>query len=204
MTIAALSIILFNEGISFAETATTSSQNILPNRPDTLYVRTDHKVADLKFEKEVSIPHEEYTVYINEEKKELYIRTNLFVKSSDDNAPRIEVRKRSSGRTGPDARKRTEELQYNYNVKGDTLLLDEYFTIPAGRKWAADNIGINLYIPEGTILKFDRGAENLLHSYNNFEEKEYSESPGRESGNRSWILTDEGLKAVSKHSAKQK
>ena len=204
MTIAALSIILFNEGISFAESAKTSSQNILPITPDTLYLMTDHKVADLKFEKEFTLPHEGYGVFINEEKKELYIRPYLNVNSSDDDVTRVEVRKRSSGRTRLDAIKKTEELKYNYSVNGDTLLLDEYFTIPAGRRWAADNVGINLYIPEGTILKFDRGAENLLHSYNNFEEKEYSDSPIWESGNSLFVLTDEGLKAMSKKVAKQK
>jgi phage shock protein PspC (stress-responsive transcriptional regulator) len=203
LAIAALSIIFFNEGISFAESAKTSSQNILSDKPDTLYLMTGQKVANLKFEKEFTLPHEEYGVFINEEKKELYIRPFLTVYSSDD-VTKVEVRKRSSGRTKLDAIKKTGELKYNYSVNGDTLLLDEYFTIPAGRKWAADNIGINLYILEGTILKFDRSAENLLHSYNNYEEKEYSDSLKWESGNRSFVLKDGRLKAVSKKSSKQK
>ncbi|MCX6254175.1 MAG: PspC domain-containing protein, partial [Bacteroidia bacterium] len=143
MIIAALAIILFNEGISFAETARTSAETVLPHSPDTLYIMTDHKVTDLKFEKQVSLPHEEYTVFINEEKKELYIRPYLSVNSSDDKVTRVEVRKRSAGRSEIDAMKKTEGLQYNYSIKGDTLLIDEYFTSPAGRKWSADNVGIN-------------------------------------------------------------
>lgn len=50
-TIATLAIILFNEGISFAESASTTSQHILSKSPDTLYVMTDHKIADLKYDK---------------------------------------------------------------------------------------------------------------------------------------------------------
>ena len=50
MTIAALAIILFNEGISFAETGKTTVETVLTKSPDTLYVVTDHKIADLKFE----------------------------------------------------------------------------------------------------------------------------------------------------------
>lgn len=203
LTIAVLAIILFNEGISFAQTAKSSSETVLPNSPDTLYIMGDHKGADLKFEKEISIPHE-YTVFINEEKKELYIRPRLNVYSSDDDDSKVEVIRRSSGRSRLDAMKRTEELQYKYSVHRDTLLLDEYFTIPAGRKWAADEVGINLYIPEGTILKFDRSTENLLRLHDKFESDDFIESSGSESGNRSWVLTDEGLKTVNKHSLKQK
>ena len=204
MTISALAIILFNEGISFAETAKSSTQSILSHSPDILYIKADNKVSDLKFDKELSIKEKGYTVYINEEKKELYIRPFLSINSSDDNVTRLDVRRGSSGRTGLDARKRSEELVFNCGFKGDTLLLDEYFTIPAGRKWSADNVDINLYIPEGTILKFDKTSENLFHTPSDGESEEDHTSARGEYGNRSWIFTDEGLKALSKHKDKQK
>jgi phage shock protein PspC (stress-responsive transcriptional regulator) len=204
MSIAALSIILFNEGISFAETGKSSSQNTLPVSPDTLYIRADKKVSDLKFDKELSLKEEAYTVFINEEKKELYVRPHLCVNRSDENITRVDVRRRSSGRTTLDAQKRTEELLYNYSVNKDTLILDEYFTIPSGRKWSADNVGINLYIPEGAILKFDPASENLLHTRSGFEDEGNSEFVRRNSGNRLWTITEEGLKQVSKNNSRQK
>ncbi len=195
MTIAALTIILFNEGISFAQTGKTTVETVLPKTPDTLYILTDLKIADLKYEKMISLPHEEYTVFLNDEKKELYIRPSLSVDRSDDKATRVEVRKRSSGRTGLEARKKTDQLLYNYNIKGDTLHLDEYFTIPAGRKWSADNIGINIYIPAGSILKFEKDPKILLHSSFRNESDEYPESRW-ESGNSLWIMTDNGLESA--------
>jgi phage shock protein PspC (stress-responsive transcriptional regulator) len=197
VALTALAIILFNEGISFAETAKTSSQKILENSPDTLYIIADKKVSDLKYEKELSLRNEGYTVFINEEKKELNIRPHLTIGNSDNNVTRVEVRKRSSGRSESDARRRTEELLFNYNINQDTLLIDEYFTIPSGRKWAADNIGINLYIPKGTILKFDKASENLLNTRSGFE-NEFSDPkiPGSSKG--LWIFTEEGIKPISK------
>jgi phage shock protein PspC (stress-responsive transcriptional regulator) len=204
MTIAALAIILFSEGISFADTAKSSSQNIFSHPPDTLYMKANNKVSDLKFDNELFFKEDGYNVFINREKKELYIRPYLKVFSSDDNIARVEVRKRSAGRSELDAMKKTEGLIYNYRLNGDTLLLDEYFTIPSGRKWSADNVGINLYIPIGTILKFDSASGNLFHSHNDNEVEEDNDSAVGESGNRSWILTDEGLKAVSNRSVKQK
>ena len=203
MAIAALSIILFNEGISFAQTAKLSTETVLPDSPDTLYIMTDHKISDLKFEKEISIPHDEYTVYINEDKKELYIRPYLSVNSSYDKEIKIVVRKRSAGRTEFDAMKKIEGLRYNYSIKGDTLHMDEYFTSPAGRKWSADNIAINLYIPEGTILKLDKDSRFLFHNRFRNESDDYFESRW-ESGNSSWVMTDEGLEVANKKALKHK
>jgi phage shock protein PspC (stress-responsive transcriptional regulator) len=203
MAIAALTIIGFNEGISFAKTAETSAEIVLKNSPDTIYVMSENKIADLKFEKDFTLPHEEYSVYINDEKKELYIRSYLSVDRSDGKSTRIEVKKRAAGRTEMEAMKKTEGLIYNYRVNGDTLHLDEYFTSPAGRKWSADNVGINLFIPSGTILKFENNPRILLHSSFRNESDEYLESSW-ESGNSLWVMTNDGLEPVAENSVKHK
>jgi hypothetical protein len=192
MSVAALTIILFNEGISFAETGKTSVETVLPKSPGTIYVTTDHKIADLKFEKLISLPHEEYTVWLNEEKKELYIRPYLSVDLSYDKVARIEVRKRSTGPTEMEAVKKAEGLIYNYSVKNDSINIDEYFTIPAGRKWSADEIGIHLYIPEGTIVKFDEYSKIMVHSRFQDSSEDYMESRW-EPGTGKWIMTEDGL-----------
>jgi phage shock protein PspC (stress-responsive transcriptional regulator) len=203
LAIGILTIILFNEGISFAETGKTTVETVLPKSSGTIYVTTDHKIADLKFEKLISLPHEEYSVWLNEEKKELYIRPYLSVDRSYDKFVRIEVRKRSTGRTEMEAVKKTEELIYNYSLKNDSLNIDEYFTIPAGRKWSADEIGIHLYIPEGTIVKFDEYSGILVHSRFHNGSEDYLESRW-ESGNDNWIMTENGLEPLKDKSVNQR
>jgi Putative stress-responsive transcriptional regulator len=203
MTLAILAVISFNEGISFAENAKTSAQNVLSQSHDTLYVMSDQKIEDLKFDKEFTLPHEEYSVFINDGKKELYIRPFLNVDKSDEKLITVEVRKSSAGRTEMDAMKKIDGLQYNYSIKGDTLHLDEYFTSPAGRKWAADNVRINLNIPGGTILKFENGPGFIVHSSFRNETDEYLESRW-ESGNRLWVMTNEGLEPADENSVKHK
>jgi phage shock protein PspC (stress-responsive transcriptional regulator) len=203
LTVAILAVIGFNEGISFAENAKTSAQIVLPHSPDTLYVMSDRKIEDLKFDKEFTLPHEEYSVFINDEKKELYIRPYLDVDKSDNKSTSVEVRKSSAGRTEMDAMKKIDGMRYNYSIKGDTLHLDEYFTNPAGRKWAADNVRINLYIPIGTILKFENGPGVMVHSSFRNERDEYLESRW-ESGNNLWAMTNEGLEPADENSVKHK
>ena len=197
MTIAALSIIGFNEGVSFAETAKSSVETMLTPTPDTLYIHTDNKIADLKYEKEISLPHEEYAVFINDVKKELYIRPYLDVELSDNKATKVEVRKRSAGRTELDATIKSEGLLYNFKLGNDSLNIDEYFTIPAGRKWSADNIGIHLYVPAGTILKFDEASRILVHSHIRDGSEDFFESRW-ESNTGSWKMTDDGLEPLTK------
>ncbi|MGD0755487.1 MAG: PspC domain-containing protein [Bacteroidales bacterium] len=203
MAIAALTIIGFNEGISFAKTAETSAETILKKFPDTLYIMSENKIADLKFEKDFTLPHEEYSVYINDEKKELYVRSYLSVDRSDDKSTRIEVKKRAAGRTELEAMKKTEGLIYNYRVSGDTLHLDEYFTSPAGRKWSADEVGINLFIPVGTVIKFEKNPKILLHSSFRNESDEYLKSTW-ESENGTWVMTRDGLEPNDEYSVKHK
>lgn len=197
MTIAALSIIGFNEGVSFAETAKSSVESVLTRTPDTLYIHTANKIADLKYEKEISLPHEEYSVFINDTKKELYIRPYLDVELSDNKSIKAEVSKRSAGRTELDATKKSEGLLYNFKLVNDSLNIDEYFTIPAGRKWSADNIGIHLYVPAGIVLKFDDASRILVHSHIREGSEDYFESRW-ESNTGSWKMTDDGLEPLSK------
>jgi hypothetical protein len=198
MTIAALSIIGFNEGVSFAETAKSSVESVLTRTPDTLYIHTDNKIADLKYEKVISLPHDDYAVFINDEKKELYIRPYLDVELSDNKTTKVEVRKHSAGRTELDATKKSEGLLYNFKLVNDSLNIDEYFTIPAGRKWSVDNIGIHLYIPAGTILKFDETSRILVRSHIRDGSEDFFESRW-ESNTGSWKMTDNGLEPLTKN-----
>jgi len=105
---------------------------------------------------------------------------------------RIELKKRSSGKTTVEARRKTEELIYNYELVADTLFLDEYFTIPSGRKWSADNIGINLFVPEGTVIKADSESEKLFHSRYSDDSDYDTDYEMQRDG--SWVLTEDGLK----------
>jgi len=203
MCLAALAIIGFNEGVSFAETGKSSTETLLPQTPDTIYITTDHKIADLRYQKQISLPHEEYSVFLNEVKKELYIRPYLSVDLSDDKSTRLEVRKRSTGRNEFEAVRKTESLAFNYSLKKDSLNIDEYFTIPSARKWSADEIGLHLYIPAGTILKFDKTSRILVHTHFHDENEDYLTSRW-ESETGVWVMTPDGLEPLSSGSRNRK
>jgi phage shock protein PspC (stress-responsive transcriptional regulator) len=186
MSAAALSIILFNEGVSFGETEKTSSQEYFNEVPDTLFIRSGRKISDLQVDKEISVPDGDYNVFISDETKEIYIKTHLNISPEEGNYAAVAVRKRSAGRSRMDALERAEKLQYNYNISGNTLFLDEFFTIPANTKWSFDFVTISVNIPEGTIVYMDKTTENLYHSTDD-------DDFVTDSKNRYWLMTDDGL-----------
>jgi hypothetical protein len=202
MAVAALSIIGFNEGISFAKRANLSAEIVIPQAPDTLFVNTYTKISDLKYEKEFSLPHDEYSVFINDELKELYIRPLLDIEISEDKSVSLEVIKSSAGKTEMEASAKTGGLHYNYKLKNDSLNLDEYFTIPSGRKWAADHIEVNLKIPSGTIVKFGKTSSLKVHSVIHDEDGDNMYTRWETaSGIGYWIMTDDGLRKFEKHTS---
>lgn len=203
MAVAALTIICFNEGTSFAQTAKSTVEKVMPHSQDTIYIKSDQKIADLKYNGEIDFPNKEYSVFINDDKKELYIRPYLFVNTSDNKEIRLTVKRRSVGRTETEALIKSEGLIYNYRISGDTLHLDEYFTSPSGRKWSADNIGINLDIPVGSILKFEKNSRLWLHHSIRYDYEEDNESTYTTSGG-SWLMTEDGLKPATENSFKRK
>jgi phage shock protein PspC (stress-responsive transcriptional regulator) len=204
LTLTALAIILFNEGIRFTETARFSTRKVFSHPCDTLYIKTSNKITELKYDKKLSLDNERYIVFISDEKKEIYIRPYLNINYVNDEVAKVEVRKRSSGRSEIVASKKAEELIYDYRINGDTLLLDEYFTIPSGHKWAADNIGIYLTVRKGTILRFDSASETLLTRHSDYEFDEDPHATRWRSGHSLWKTTDGGIKEIDEHYPKLK
>lgn len=201
MAVTALTIILFSQGISFAESADISLPKILPVTHDTLYIMADKKVADLKFNKEFSVPDGEFSAFFVDSVNELYIRPELQLNISEDKSGKVEIRKHSSGRTQEGAVRKAESLMYNYRISKDTIYLDEYFTLPSGSKWTADFINIDLSLPENTVLYFDSSTESLFHERIRIRKGdddtnsyyEYHNNPGR-LRNKYWVISEDGLK----------
>lgn len=192
ISVAALSLILFNEGVSFAETARTSSREIIENPPDKLYIVGGQTTDALNYDKDISIPDENYSLYFRDDNRTLYINTQLSINRSEDKTLKIDIIKRSAGRSKTDARRKAESLIYNFEITGDSLSLDEYFTFPPDSKWSCDNVGVVLYIPEGTLVRFDETTSRMFPP-DRYYDRNYDtdEISGR---TNSWIMTENGLK----------
>jgi phage shock protein PspC (stress-responsive transcriptional regulator) len=197
VSLAALSLILFNEGISFAETASSTSGNVIEKPPHELYIISGNRVADLKYDEEISLPDDDYNVYLEKDDRTLYITSDLELFYSENSSLKLDVRKSSSGRSRPDAVNKAGQLIYNYRMSRDTLFLDEYFTIPPGNKWSVDKVIVRLYIPEGTVIHFDSTTRNMMDHYGYHSLDIEAENEDYDHNDLDWKMTDHGLRRIS-------
>ncbi len=96
--IAVLAMILFNEGVSFSQTG-KSVRDLTRQAPDTLHVLSGRKISDLRSSNYLSLPGEDLNIYFDDDYKELDISPDFDIWQSEDKNARLEIRKRSTGRT---------------------------------------------------------------------------------------------------------
>jgi phage shock protein PspC (stress-responsive transcriptional regulator) len=196
MSICALSLILFNQGISFAETGTRTDETILESKHDTLFLKADKKISSLNIEQEISIPDNEYSLYINKKENLLYGKPQLEIQSSGNSTARITIEKYSHGKTRRDAAEKAGSFIYEHRVSNDTIYLDQYYQVPTNHKWSGSWINIDILVPEGTVIWIDKDAELL------FERWVDNDIDSWELGGKFWKWTRNGPEIASSENSK--
>jgi phage shock protein PspC (stress-responsive transcriptional regulator) len=214
LSITALCILLFNEGITFSETGRSTSTEVFATPPDTLQVVSVRKSKDLEAYKEISLPDSHYAIFISDSSRKLSVGARLSIISVNDKQAKVEIFKQSFGRTKIDAVKKAESLIFGCRISNDTLYIDEYFTLPYGSKWTGDELEVNLYLPEKTVLHFDNTSGDILTErffYKNPDDDESSYSSGYihhndnwRPGNKYWIFSNDEFKEVERAKVKSK
>lgn len=196
MSISALALIMFNQGISFAQTGNRIDQTIIEAGHDTLYLKIDRKISSLKFDQEISVPENEYSLYINKTDNELYGRPELEINFTEDRYAKINVERYSHGKTRREALEKAESFIYNYRISGDTIFLDQFYQVPTDRKWSGSWVEIDIYLPEGTVIWIDRDTEILI------ENRIGNNVNSWEAGDKFWRWTEEGPVRASRDELK--
>ncbi len=100
----------------------------------------------------------------DENDQPLLYSDNLLVDilKSDDSVASLRIRRDADGSSFEDARDRAGEVNYNYALSGNTLELDRFFTTDVKNKVRDQLVRLTLYVPEGTVLAFDRSARDYI------------------------------------------
>ena len=204
LALTGLVMLLFSEGVSFADSSRSSSKIPLNNPGDTICLSSANRVSELISDKTLPFNTEDYSVLINDEKKELYIAPEMEIEASGEEASGVRVKKESYGSSEITAFNKTNDLIYNYEIAGDTLFFDDFFTVPSGRRWSADNIEVTIYLPVGTTLKIDSPLERLLDLNWNTDEDENHYPLVKRGGYSYWTLTDDGLIPAGNNTSSRK
>jgi phage shock protein PspC (stress-responsive transcriptional regulator) len=96
-------------------------------------------------------------------------------------APYIQIERTAEGKSLADARKRAEKIRYNFEIQGNTLILDNYLLTEIENKFRNQKVKIFLYLQEGTIIHPDENTSryseghysNYYFSYDDDNEMHY-------------------------------
>lgn len=84
------------------------------------------------------------------------------IKKSDDSIARIRIRKDSHGNTFENARAKAREIDYNYSVKENEIILNDFLTTATLNKTRDQEVHADIYIPVGSYIAFDESTRRHI------------------------------------------
>jgi len=187
VSVSALVLILFSQGINFAERGFSTERIITEHAPDTLFVKTGRKIADMNFDTEINIPGDNYSLFMLKAENRLFSKPQIEIGGSDEGIFNITIDKIMHGKSRREAVEKAEGLLFNYHLSGDTLYIDQYYEIPSEFRWSGSFIEVTLHLPDKTIIWIDKDAETLFSDY------QPGDIDAWELGDKYWIWKDDRL-----------
>lgn len=133
---------------------TTESEMYMPNATDTLNIQLATSSlwdngANMRMNDMVSTYDDDGNpVLLSDD-----VRFRL--KKSKDTVIRLEIRKEANGPSLAEARAVAEKIDYGYKMEGNTLMLNDFLTTEGKSTFKEQEVRVNLYLPVGTIIKYD-------------------------------------------------
>jgi hypothetical protein len=123
---------------------------------DALYYRQNLRRSTYKEE-----------VTVNGEKVVYASNIKVDVRKSATAESTMVIQKVSRGKNKSKANFNTTKIIYKYQIIENTIVLDAYFLSEYKNLWKDEEINITFYIPENTLVYFDRSTKNFLHHIEN-------------------------------------
>ncbi|GAA4280998.1 PspC domain-containing protein [Gaetbulibacter aestuarii] len=93
---------------------------------------------------------------------------DIIVKSTKDSLASIAVEKSADGRNYETAIERAKNIDYKFELQGNTLLLNNYLTTNPENKFSDQEVDLVLYLPEQLVAKFNDNTSSYLY-YKRYE-----------------------------------
>ena len=160
----ALGLLIFSEGISFKERSVSREKMPIQSSADTLYIVGKNKISDIKSDNMRSfVAGNHFYMFIDNEKRELYVSPTLVIKRNDDEPESITIEKWAHGINGTAAFAKAQKLEYDCQIVGDTIYIDNYFTFTSDRKWTGEEVRVSINIGKDKTIKVEKSIDKLLN-----------------------------------------
>ncbi|MFV0541462.1 MAG: PspC domain-containing protein [Aestuariibaculum sp.] len=92
---------------------------------------------------------------------------NILVQTTSDSVASIKIEKNARGKDHESALNHAKNIDYQYHLKDNQLLLDTYLSTNAKNNFRKQEVAVYLLLPVNTVVKFDGNTKNFLYSYHN-------------------------------------
>ncbi|MDO1511476.1 PspC domain-containing protein [Maribacter confluentis] len=144
------------EAASHAYTGSTSVENeitsVIPS--DTIALRI---ITTDEFDYEKNMHMGDTFISYDEAGNKILVSDDVRfrIRKSKDSLVRIQVRKEADGPSNREAKEIAEQINYDYEINGNTISLNDYLTTQ-GPKFKDQEVRVNVFLPVGTILTYEQ------------------------------------------------
>lgn len=104
----------------------------------------------------------------DENDKEVIYSNNvkIHLMKTDEARPFLQIEKISNGSSYNNAKERATKINYNYDIQGNSINLDNYLLTDRNNKFRDQEVHIYIYIPKGTIIFPNENISDFLTNRN--------------------------------------
>jgi len=167
----------------------SDSQELLINS-DTLYISIDESQED--YLDDESIINLDDRWFLLEDADAYYGEITLDIEKTEGDLFLLDIEKESKGRSWEKASENAANIDYHFRTRGNTLILDPYFSVALENKWRFPRVETIVRVPEGKVVVLDRQTRDFLEGVRNVDHLSDWNMAGK-----SWKMTEEGLEKIA-------
>ncbi len=99
----------------------------------------------------------DFRLVLDESDKETIYSSQVsyYIRKTNEAMPYVVINKFAGGNSLINAKKRAEEIRYNFEIVDNKIKLDDYLLADLKSKYRNQNVEIEIYIPEGRVFHLD-------------------------------------------------
>jgi len=183
----ALTMIIVNQGISYAESGKKVERTELASVGDSLYLTIGKDLSISEYEKKIPVPSDDNFMFYTTTSGKIYCSAEFNIFPTDEEVMYMEVVRYGNGATRRIADEKAEKIEYSYSLRNNTLFADSYFGLPESSKWNGSFVKVNIFMPEGSSIFIDKSVSRLIDHARNEDNYTW------EMGGKWWTMNNELL-----------
>ncbi len=157
---------------------------------DTLYIQMNEDQEE--YLEDESILDLDNRWLLLEDAEAFYGQVDIDIEKADGELFVLEIEKESKGRSWDNAQENATNIDYAFRTRGNTLVMDPYFSINLENKWRFPRVETIIRVPEGKVVVLDRQTRDYLEGIRNVNHLSDWNMAGK-----SWKMTGEGLELIA-------